>query len=123
MRVSNLSAWDKMRNVILPSVSEDLAELVGIHIGDGHLGSRTHRKEFLFQISGHSIKDKKYYESFVMPLIKRLFNIQPGRRFKKTNWRKEISSFLERGEIALTWGFTLATINLSTPLLIAERSK
>jgi len=79
-----------MRNVRYPFISEDLAELVGIHIGDGHLGSRTHRKEFLFQISGHSVKDKEYCEGFVIPLIKKLFNIEPGRRFKKTERTLEI---------------------------------
>lgn len=93
MNVSGHSASDKMRNLRIPLVSEDLAELVGIHIGDGHLGSRIDRNEFLFQITGHSINDKEYYEGFVIPLIKGLFNIEPRKRFKKSERTLEIRVF------------------------------
>ena len=82
-----------MRNLKLPSVSESLAELVGIHIGDGCLGSRTNRNEFLFQITGHSLKDKEYYESFVVPLIRELFNIEPRKRFKTSERTLEIKVY------------------------------
>src|SRR4030043_1241187 len=93
MKGLEYSACDKMRNLKLPSVSEELAELVGIHIGDGHLGGRTSRNEFLFQITGHSTNDKEYYESFVIPLIKKLFNIEPKKRFKKTEKTLEIKVY------------------------------
>ena len=101
------SAYDKMRGVRFPSVSEDLAELVGIHIGDGHLGGRKHRDEFLFQISGHSVKDKEYYENFVIPLIKVLFNIEPTRRFKKSERTLEIHVYSKGVFNFLTRAFDL----------------
>ena len=93
MEESEQSAYDKKRSVKFPPISEDLAELVGIHIGDGCLGGRTNRKEFLFQVSGHSLKDRYYCEKNVIPLIESLFGIEPKIRFKKSERTLEIRVF------------------------------
>lgn len=83
MEVGNWSLSDKKRKIQLPKLTEKIAELVGIHIGDGHLGNRPIKNEYLFQITGHSEKDRQYYDTFVVPLINELFNVKPRLNIKK----------------------------------------
>ncbi|MBR9692213.1 hypothetical protein GOV06_05515 [Candidatus Woesearchaeota archaeon] len=68
-------------NIKLPTqMSEDLAELIGIILGDGNL----HKKYNLITIVG-SLEDIHYYKNRVIPLIKSLFNINP--KLRKRNDR------------------------------------
>ncbi|MFQ5722382.1 MAG: hypothetical protein ACE5GI_07800, partial [Candidatus Aminicenantales bacterium] len=63
---------DKKRNIILPyRMNEDLAEDIGIQIGDGclHLG----KKDFAILCSGNYSEDFLYFHNFLIPLKKRLF--------------------------------------------------
>lgn len=78
LKFPEVSIFDKKKDLKFPSIlSEGLAEIVGIHIGDGHLGFRKNRKgSYLFQLGGHLIKDKIYYEKFITPLLKNLFNLK-----------------------------------------------
>jgi len=64
---------DDKSEVDLMDYKEDLAELVGITLGDGSL--YFNRKHYVrqFVISGHSRHDIKYFEDFVLPLLKRNF--------------------------------------------------
>lgn len=57
-----------------------LAELIGIILGDGHL----HKKANSITIVG-SLDDFHYYESYVIPLIKSIFNVNP--KLRKRNDR------------------------------------
>ena len=66
-----LSDYDKRRNLKFPKeLSEDLAELCGIHIGDGYLGFRKHRNEYLVQCAGHPVHEKEYYDKHISKLWK-----------------------------------------------------
>ncbi|MBN1214547.1 MAG: hypothetical protein JXA99_03800 [Candidatus Lokiarchaeota archaeon] len=52
-----------------------LAELLGIHIGDGYLGYRKERKSYLVQCMGNPRLDKQHYDLFMLSAWKKLFNI------------------------------------------------
>jgi intein/homing endonuclease len=63
-------------------MTPELAEICGIHAGDGYLrfGKRTE-----WDISGH-VEEREYYDSHVIPLIKRVFKIPLiGQFFKSRN--------------------------------------
>ena len=55
-----------------------LAELCGIHAGDGYLRNDGHRKEL--DISG-SYEEKEYYDDHVIPLFNKVFDIDIKGRF------------------------------------------
>lgn len=55
--------------------SPELAEFMGVLIGDGFIGKYGNNR--IIQITGHKIKDKEYYVNYLIPLIKRIFHIDP----------------------------------------------
>ena len=59
-----------------PSLSEDLAEFVGIEMGDGGMS------KYQLTITLHH-KDDKQYVKFVAALIEKLFNVKPNLRHVK----------------------------------------
>jgi len=70
------SVVDRKKNIIFPSkLNPKLAELIGIHIGDGYLGYRSSRKEYLIQCMGNPLKEKGHYDNFIYSAWKELFNI------------------------------------------------
>ena len=73
------SPSDEKRKIILPTtLDEKLAELIGIIIGDGHLGlyySNTHIKNYEISVVGHLIDDKEYMK-YVNHLFFSLFNFK-----------------------------------------------
>ena len=74
--IPNFSCHDKKKGICFPeTLTEDLAEFVGLHIGDGHLGHRMSKDSYLFQIGGNAKTDSIHYDNFIVPLIRRLFNI------------------------------------------------
>ncbi len=81
--IPEISVCDAKRRIHFPEkIDENLAELVGIYLGDGHLAKRIYRNEYKLQITGHMVQDRFYYEKFVIPLIRNLFNIEPKLYFK-----------------------------------------
>ena len=77
-------SWkDKKKGITLPKyLSEDLAYLVGVHIGDGTMGiyRRPRQVEYRNEISGHDINDKLFYSQVLVPLFKKVFNFSPKTR-------------------------------------------
>lgn len=72
-----LSKKDKERGLKIPhEVTNDLAYLSGILIGDGHL--RFDEREHRYSIScvGHPKDEKDLYDKIIAPLIERLFGIK-----------------------------------------------
>ncbi len=53
-------------------VTPDMAEAIGIFVGDGYLRYAGSRKEV--DISGN-IEEKEYYDNHVVPLFRRIFGI------------------------------------------------
>ncbi len=81
-------------------VSSDLAEFVGIVLGDGYV----HKTENTIVISG-SLEEEIYYRNVVAPLVKRLFDANSSIYFQKersacylaVNSNKAISTLLQLG--------------------------
>ena len=60
------------------NINKLLAEISGIHAGDGYLRNDGHRREW--DISG-SIHEKGYYDNHVIPLFNKTFNLNLKGRF------------------------------------------
>ncbi|MEX2017399.1 MAG: LAGLIDADG family homing endonuclease [Candidatus Pacearchaeota archaeon] len=60
------------------TISLELAEEVGWHIGDGSMNFYKNRGKSrgFYQLRGHIEDDKKHYESRIKPLFKKLFGIK-----------------------------------------------
>lgn len=80
------------------TITPELAEVCGIHAGDGYLRNDGKRAEL--DISG-STEEKDYYEKHVIPLFSKVFNLKiEGRLFNSRNTygfvirKKEIINFM-----------------------------
>lgn len=99
-------------------LTPELAEVCGIHAGDGHL--RKNRVEF--EVSG-GLDEKDYYDFHVVPLFKKAFGIEIHPRFMKSKGtygfssaNKKINDFLvcagfPRGNKSLTVKIPDAILN------------
>ena len=81
-------------------ITSELAEICGIHAGDGYLRNDGKRKEL--DISG-STEEQVYYEEYVIPLVRKVFNIDiKGKFFPSRNTygfvvrNKEIINFFHK---------------------------
>jgi hypothetical protein len=78
--ISNIDfSWvDKRKKIILPkTMTEELAEDIGIHIGDGSMYlSGPSKKSYILRYSGHFTEDKEHYLKRIIPLKKALFNVK-----------------------------------------------
>ncbi len=70
---AELSRQDIKRKLKIPKIlSPELAEEIGIHLGDGSLS----KKPYYFSVRGDP-KEETYYTGFSLPLYKQLYNIEP----------------------------------------------
>ena len=84
---------DIRRGIKIPDkLTPELGEMVGIVIGDGHtmFTSKT-KKEYRVYISGSKKDFEKFLKPFVIPVFKKLFNIEPWIRFRR------------RGRVEVPW--------------------
>lgn len=67
-----------LKDIKIPNKNEDLAELWGILLGDGHIERTKAYKLGVYHITvvGHSYLDKDYLLKYVKPLIEKLFQIK-----------------------------------------------
>ena len=81
-----LTKSDIKKQIIFPTILfPQLAELCGIHIGDGHLGFRPNKSEYLIQCTGNLKDDKPYYDEHIKQLWKNVFNLNVKFRERKDN--------------------------------------
>ena len=79
-----LSYNDIRKNLTLPiKPSKELAEFIGILIGDGYIGYYEKYNNHILEISGHSELDLNYLNIYVRDLIKNLFNINSSYTSRK----------------------------------------
>ncbi|HLC63697.1 MAG TPA: LAGLIDADG family homing endonuclease [Candidatus Nanoarchaeia archaeon] len=83
-----LNSWDKKKDIKFPEkLTPDLAEEIGISIGDGFLSG----KRYEYRLKG-SKQEKEYYDGFIKPLYKRLYNLDLNVREYETTYGFELSS-------------------------------
>lgn len=80
------SKSDTNKNIVLPErMNSDLAEEIGLHIGDGSMNIYYNKgRKGLFQLRGHIRDDKKHYQNRVRELYKKLYNINVNIREMKS---------------------------------------
>nr|MBI4156093.1 LAGLIDADG family homing endonuclease [Candidatus Woesearchaeota archaeon] len=84
----NLSSVDIKKNLKLPSIlTPDLAEEVGMHYGDGFLSDN----KFEYRLKGNK-NEQDYYDLFIKPLYKKLFNIELNIKEYETTYGFELYS-------------------------------
>jgi len=67
-----------MRSLIIPSISEDLAEETGLHIGDGSMNF--YNGNGFYQLRGHIEDDKAHYATRIKPLYSSLYGFEASLR-------------------------------------------
>jgi len=79
----NFSKSDLNKKIILPNkMTLDLAEEIGLHIGDGSMNFYSNKG--LFQLRGHIEDDKPHYENRIKKLYKKLYNLDISIREMKS---------------------------------------
>lgn len=108
-------------------LSEEICELIGAYIGDGHLNIHTHGRTYILQFSGNSDLDLDYYETNIIPIIKRLFNKSPGlvkvknSKIMRLNcYSKEIGLFL-KDRFNLTLGAKTHIVKIPDEIINSDK--
>ncbi len=66
------SRYDISRKIKFPTkMSEDLAEEIGMHLGDGFLSSY----RYDYRLKGNPADEREYYNNYIKPLYKKLYNL------------------------------------------------
>lgn len=94
--------------------SPELAEFIGVLIGDGFIGK--YGRHMLIQITGHKINDRAYYCTYLIPLIKKIFNVDAKFYERDTCIRLSIYSKVVFNTIKKVFDFPVGRkLNLSIP--------
>lgn len=104
--------------MLSPNISPELAEICGIHAGDGYMRTRE-RNRGEVQISGN-IEEKDYYDNHVIPLINSIFKLNIKGKFFRKNLYGFITHNKEVRETLLNLGFPSGrkSINVRVPKII-----
>jgi len=116
----------KTDNLILKvdTNSPELAEFIGVLTGDGFIGK--YKRSRIVQITGNKIKDREYYQYYLIPLIKNLFNIEPHFYDRQTCIRLNIYSKVLFNTINKLFDFPIGKkgdLKISEKLLKTTNSK
>lgn len=75
-----------IKQIKYPKESEDLAEIIGIILGDGHVGEFKKGKKircYMVRIAGNAIDDKDYLTNYIPKLFEKVFNEKGSLHFSK----------------------------------------
>lgn len=89
----------KKPKLLITKQSEELAELIGVVLGDGNIWIRE-KSHYYLTIAGDIVKDKKYLTQYVSDLIEKLFNIKPKVRYHYKN--NEIFIYIGSKDVVYT---------------------
>src|SRR3989344_6026815 len=88
------SPQDKKREIKIPtSLTSELAEFIGIMVGDGNIYMNTskYRSKYEIRIAGHFHEDREYHKRRVTFLLKKIFNVKhPIEIIRKANMARYI---------------------------------
>jgi len=118
------SKKDLKKGIVLPhSLSPQLAEDIGIHIGDGAMNifPNPHGTDYYYKCSGHPENEKEWYDNFIVPLKRNLFNLKIRAKYFSDNTygiqfrSKAIVTFYNK-VIGIPLGYKVKTVDI--PLVI-----
>ena len=85
----NFSKYDLERGIKLPkNLTPELAEEIGMHFGDGFLSG----ERYEYRLKGNPKDEKEYYQGYIKPLFKKLFNFEINLKDFKTSYGFELRS-------------------------------
>ena len=118
---------DKFVNITLPKeLNEDLAEFVGIVVGDGHLNHeiRKDSRFYSLTISCNFTEDMNYFSNNINPLFKKLFNtnlsVIKSKNFNYFNAVKCSKSIVNFLSLNFSIPIGNKTADISIPTIIAN---
>ena len=85
---AGLNSKGSLKEIKIAKKSKELAELIGIILGDGNIHYFKKGKKigsYMLRIAGDKINDYDYITRYVFNLIKRLFNVEPKIEKRKSN--------------------------------------
>ena len=72
----NYSPKDVTREIHIPKyLDEELAFIIGIHLGDGNITLDPRKYTYSVNYTGHLYDESDWYFHFILPLFQRMFNI------------------------------------------------
>jgi len=74
---------NNLKSIKIPKKDENLAEFVGLMLGDGNIYSNKKRGVYQIKVTNNSVTDKEYIYNFVKPLIENLFGVNTYINFEK----------------------------------------
>jgi hypothetical protein len=85
----NYSIYDKKKKIKFPDkITPELAEEIGMHLGDGHLSG----KRFEYRLKGNPKDEKEYYDDYIKRLFKNIYNLEIKPRQFEQSYGFEIKS-------------------------------
>jgi intein/homing endonuclease len=85
----SFSIIDRNKRIMIPSkMTPELAEEIGIHYGDGFLSS----KRFTYRLKGNLKDEMPYYQNYIAPLFKKLYNADINLKQYRTTYGFELYS-------------------------------
>lgn len=85
----NFSKYDIKRKIKLPrKLTPELAEEIGMHFGDGFLS----KSRFEYRLKGNQNNEREYYQDYIKPLFKILYNIEITPKDFKDSYGFELKS-------------------------------
>jgi len=66
----------RLKEISKPEIGPDLAYLCGVLAGDGYIGIRPHKKEYVVNCGGNKEDEVYFYDYVVAPLLTKLFDLE-----------------------------------------------
>ncbi|MBU0460087.1 MAG: hypothetical protein ABIH82_02570, partial [Candidatus Woesearchaeota archaeon] len=87
------------KQINYPKLSGNLAYLCGVLAGDGYIGIREHKYDYVVNCGGNPKDEKEFYDEVIAPLFFKLFeiSIKPkllGKTYGFNIWSKNLVEFL-----------------------------
>ncbi len=110
---------DLNRGIVVPEIfTAELSEILGILIGDGHVG--IYSDGYRIYISGNLSKDKEYYDENLLPLFWRNFHILPHIKIRKNEIDAVYSSKALVTFFVSVFNFPSNKRNISIPKIVIK---
>lgn len=72
-RKGGFNSRGSLKDIIIPEKNKELAEFIGILLGDGNIYASKKFGSYSIRIAGDLIKDRQYHIEYVVPLCENLF--------------------------------------------------